>query len=74
MLLGLRPRRLPGGHHRSRTPRPAALWGGLAGATLLSAAVAAVATEKGQGTQPKDSGAGPSGSSASTTGALSASS
>ncbi|MFE6827904.1 MFS transporter [Streptomyces sp. NPDC057690] len=51
---------------------PAALWGGLAGATLLSAA--AVATEKDQGTQPKDSGAGPSGSAASTSGALSASS
>lgn len=51
---------------------PAALWGGLAGATLLSAA--AVATEKDQGTQPKASGAGPSGSAASTSGALSASS
>ncbi|MEU9309937.1 MFS transporter [Streptomyces sp. NPDC048256] len=51
---------------------PAALWGGLAGATLLSAA--AVATEKDQGTQPKDSGAGPSGSAASICGALSASS
>ncbi|WP_405627984.1 MFS transporter [Streptomyces sp. NBC_00016] len=51
---------------------PAALWGGLAGATLLSAA--AVATEQDQGTQPKDTGAGPSGSSASTSGALSASS
>ncbi|MFF1439550.1 MFS transporter [Streptomyces sp. NPDC058295] len=51
---------------------PAALWGGLAGATLLSAA--AVATEKDQTTQPKDSGAGPSGSSASTAGALSAAS
>jgi len=51
---------------------PAALWGSLAGATLLSAA--AVATEKDQGTQPKDSGAGPSGSAASTAGALSASS
>ncbi|WP_405967662.1 MFS transporter [Streptomyces sp. NBC_00015] len=51
---------------------PAALWGGLAGATLLSAA--AVATEKDQGRQPKASGAGPSGSAASTSGALSASS
>lgn len=51
---------------------PAALWGSLAGATLLSAA--AVASEKDQGTQPKDSGAGPSGSSVSTAGALSASS
>lgn len=51
---------------------PAALWGSLAGATLLSAA--AVATEKDQGTQPKDAGAGPSGSAASTAGALSASS
>ncbi|OQR60087.1 MFS transporter [Streptomyces maremycinicus] len=51
---------------------PAELWGGLAGATLLSAA--AVAAEKDQGTQPKDSGAGPSGSAADTSGALSASS
>nr|WP_306305202.1 hypothetical protein [Streptomyces sp. NBRC 110468] len=51
---------------------PAALWGGLAGATLLSAA--AVAAEKDQGTQPKDPGAGPSGSAADTSGALSASS
>ncbi|MDR6980505.1 hypothetical protein J2X68_007245 [Streptomyces sp. 3330] len=51
---------------------PTALWGGLAGATLLSAA--AVAAEKDQGTQPKDSGTGPNGSVASTSGALSASS
>ncbi|MET8166482.1 MFS transporter [Streptomyces sp. NPDC005329] len=51
---------------------PAALWGGLAGATLLSAS--AVATEKDQGRRPKDSGAGPKGSSASTSGALSAAS
>ncbi|MGW0877453.1 MFS transporter [Streptomyces sp. NPDC002740] len=51
---------------------PAALWGGLAGATLLSAS--AVATEKDQGTRPKESGAGPSGSAPSTSGALSASS
>ncbi|MFD9316826.1 MFS transporter [Streptomyces sp. NPDC060053] len=51
---------------------PAALWGGLAGATLLSAT--AVATEKDQGKRPKDSGAGPNGSSASTSGALSAAS
>ncbi|MER5200621.1 MFS transporter [Streptomyces sp. NPDC002755] len=51
---------------------PAALWGGLAGATLLSAS--AVATEKDQGTRPKESGAGPSGSAAGTSGALSASS
>ncbi|MFD9390788.1 MFS transporter [Streptomyces sp. NPDC060000] len=51
---------------------PAALWGGLAGATLLSAS--AVATEKDQGTQPRESGGGPSGSCASTAGALSAAS
>lgn len=51
---------------------PAALWGGLAGATLLSSA--AVAAEKDQGTQPKDSGTGPNGSVASTSGAFSASS
>lgn len=51
---------------------PAALWGSLAGATLLSAS--AVATGKDQGTQPRESGAGPSGSSASTSGALSAAS
>ncbi|MEW2049620.1 MFS transporter [Streptomyces sp. NPDC005476] len=51
---------------------PAALWGGLAGATLVSAA--AVASEKDQGTRPKDSGTGPSGSAADTSGALSASS
>ncbi|WP_307164787.1 MFS transporter [Streptomyces rishiriensis] len=51
---------------------PAALWGGLAGATLLSAS--AVAIEKDQGTQPKDSGTGPNGSAVSTSGALSASS
>ncbi|MEU5280732.1 MFS transporter [Streptomyces asoensis] len=49
---------------------PAALWGGLAGATLLSAG--AVAAERDQGTQPRACGAGPSGSSASTAGQLSA--
>ncbi|MET7656923.1 MFS transporter [Streptomyces sp. NPDC005486] len=49
---------------------PAALWGGLAGATLLSAT--AVATEKDQETPIRESGAGPIGSSAATAGEPSA--